>query len=207
MKVKKLVCGVGINDADYTVVKQETTVVNGKQKKKLIWICPFYQAWKNMVDRCYSIKFREHNPTYIGCTVTDEWLTFSVFKNWMMTQDWKDNQLDKDLLFEDNKVYGPETCVFVTQTVNKFTNDHGSRRGEFLIGVYWNKASEKFMSQCRDPFTKKGEYLGLFDCEQEAHKEWLKRKLELAYELADEQPDERVAEALIDRYSNYKTHN
>ena len=35
MIVKKLVCGVGINDADYVVRKDETVgYVNGKQKRK-----------------------------------------------------------------------------------------------------------------------------------------------------------------------------
>ena len=205
MKVKKLVFGVGNNDADDVVKKWESIDVDGKRKKKLIWICPFYRTWQNMLKRCYSIKFQEHNPTYIGCTVTDEWLTFSVFKNWMTTQDFEGNQLDKDLLFEGNKVYGPETCVFVSGAVNSFTIDRGNDRGEFLIGVSWHKGAGKFKVSCSNPFTKKGEHLGLFTCEQEAHQAWLKRKLELAYELSYEQLDERVAEALINRYSNYKT--
>ena len=42
----------------------------------------------------------------------------------------------------------------------------------------------RFKSQCRNPFTKKREHLGYFTCEQEAHQAWLKRKLELAKELA-----------------------
>lgn len=205
MKAKKLIHGVGINDADYAIVKFETTIVNGKQKRKLIWICPYYHTWKSMLQRCYSIKYQERRPTYIGCTVSEEWLTFSNFRVWMMTQDWQDKQLDKDLLFEGNKVYSADTCVFVTRMVNLFTTDSSAARGEFLIGVSWHKPAGKFQANCSNPFTKKGEYLGLFDCEQEAHEAWLKRKLELAKELAEIQSDERVAEALIDRYSNYKT--
>ncbi|HKM23661.1 MAG TPA: hypothetical protein VJY11_02655 [Erysipelothrix sp.] len=201
MKPKKLVCGVGINDADYAITKWGTIgYVNGEQKKKLVWACSFYKTWKNMLDRCYSVKFQERQPTYIGCTVSKEWLTFSNFKNWMMTQDWEGNHLDKDLLFEGNKVYSPETCVFVSRVVNNFTIDRGAARGEFLIGVYWHKGANKFLSQCSNPFTKKQEGLGYFDCEQEAHEAWLTRKLELAYELAAIQTDERVAEALIDWY-------
>ena len=206
MKTRKLVCGVGINNADYAVVKFETIgYVNDKLKQKLIWSCPFYRVWKSMLERCYSIKTQERSPTYNGCSVAEEWLTFSVFKNWMMTQDFEGNQLDKDLLFEGNKVYSPETCVFVTQTVNLFTCDRGASRGEWLIGVYWDKGANKFRSQCGNPFTKKPEHLGYFTCEQEAHQAWLTRKLELAYELSAIQTDERVAEALLDRYSNYKT--
>ena len=123
----------------------------------------------------------------------------------MQKQAWEDNQLDKDLLFEGNKVYSTETCVFVTQTVNSFTTDRVNDRGEWPIGVYWNKGANKFKSQCRNPLTKKNEHLGLFTCEQEAHEAWIKRKLELAKELAAIQTDPRVSEALISRYTNCKT--
>ena len=155
MKTGKLVCGVGINDSDYATRKFETIVVNGKQKRKLIWACPFYQTWKSMLERCYSTKYQDKYPTYKGCSVSKEWLTFSNFRAWMMTQDWQNNQLDKDLLFEGNKVYSSETCVFVSGIVNNFTIDRGASRGEFLIGVAWHNPAEKFQSNCRNPFTKK----------------------------------------------------
>ena len=202
MKTKKRLFGVGINDADYVVQKFETVgYVDGKRKRKQVWMYPYYLTWRDMIQRCYSAKRQERYPTYIGCAVSDEWLTFSNFKSWMVQQNWKYNQLDKDLLFEGNKLYSAETCVFVTQMVNKFANDNGAIRGEFLIGVHWHKPLEKFQAMCRNPFTKKKEHLGLFTCEQEAHKAWLKRKLELAHELAAIQTDQRIAKALIDRYS------
>ena len=200
----RLVYGVGINDADYVVEKRETVgYVNGKRKQNLVWICPFYQAWKSMIQRCYSSKYQERSPTYKGCSVSEEWLRFSNFRTWMECQDWECKQLDKDLLFESNKVYSEETCVFVSGAVNSFTIDRGNDRGECMIGVDRHKASGKFQSRCNNPFTKKGEYLGLFIDELEAHKAWLKRKLELATLLAAEQTDERVANALVERYTNY----
>ena len=155
-----------------------------------------------MIGRCYSVKIQEHQPTYKGCTVSEDWLVFTNFRDWMMAQDWEGNQLDKDILFEGNKVYSPDTCVFVTQTVNKFTTDRGASRGEWVIGVDWCKRTGKFRASCGNPFTKKQENLGLFTCELEAHEKWAKRKLELAHELAAIQTDERVAKALVDRYSH-----
>lgn len=202
MKPRKLVYGVGANDADYVVQKFETIgCADGKQKQKMVWKCPYYQAWVSMLRRCYSAKYQENKPTYNGCSASTEWHTFSSFRRWMEGQDWEGKHLDKDLLFEGNKVYSPETCVFVTPSVNNFTTERGSARGEWLIGVYWHKASEKFMARCNNPFTNKQESLGYFDCEQEAHEAWMKRKLELAHELAAIQEDLRVAKALIDRYS------
>lgn len=201
----RLVFGVGINDADYVVMKRETIgYVNGRRKQKLVWICPYYQTWKAMIERCYSTKYQKTHPTYNGCSVSEEWLRFSNFKRWMEKQDWECKQLDKDILFEGNKVYSAEACVFVTSMVNSFTIDCGSSRGEWLIGVCWNKREGKFISQCSNPFTKKQEHFGYFTCEKEAHQTWLKRKLELAHSLAAEQTDERVSKALIERYTNYK---
>lgn len=202
MKPRKLVYGVGINDADYVVMKHETIgYVDGKQKRKMVWRCPYYRAWMSMLNRCYSSKYQDSYPTYKDCTVAAEWLTFTNFKAWMEKQDFEGKHLDKDLLFEGNKIYSADSCVFVTQTVNKFANDHGAKRGSWQIGVCWNKARKMFQAQCRNPFTKKREYLGLFTCELEAHEAWLKRKLELAHELASIQTDPRIAKALIDRYS------
>lgn len=204
VKDKKLVYGVGINDADYVVEKREAFgYVNGKQKRKRVWECPYHRVWRHMLERCYSDKYQERQPTYKGCSVSEDWITFSVFKSWMEGQDWEGNQLDKDLLFEGNKIYSAETCVFVTKAVNMFTIDRGNDRGEWLLGVYWNKERSKFHSQCSNPFTKKQEHLGYFLCEKEAHQAWLKRKLELAHLLAAEQTDGRVGKALIDRYTNY----
>lgn len=203
MKTKKLVFGVGTNDADYVTRKWETIEVNGRQKRRRVWECPYYRAWYNMLQRCYSVKYQERHPTYAGCTVSEDWLTFSNFKAWMEKQKWEGLQLDKDLLFQGNKVYSAETCIFVTQTVNLFTTDRGNDRGEWLIGVDWDKAAGKFRSRCRNPFTKKQENLGYFTCEQEAHEAWVKRKLELAHELAVIQADPRIVKALIDRYSQY----
>lgn len=203
---KKLVYGMGINDADYAVRKYETNRdVNGKRKWTLVWECPYYRAWNDMLKRCYYIKYQEKQPTYKGCTVSEEWLLFSNFSGWMESQDFVGKHLDKDLLVEGNKIYSDKTCIFVTKEVNNFIVDSAASRGEWLIGACWNKRENKFISQCSNPFTKKQEHLGYFTCEIEAHQAWLKRKLELARKLAEMQTDERVAEALINRYTNYKT--
>ena len=75
MKPKKTVYGVGINDADYVVKKLETIgYIGGKRKQKLVWACPYYLAWKNMLERCYSAKLQESYPTYTDCTVSKEWI-------------------------------------------------------------------------------------------------------------------------------------
>ena len=190
--MNKLVCGVGINDADYPVSPR----VNSKKIK-----CPFYRRWENMLKRCYSAVDQAKRPTYIGCTVCDEWLTFSNFKMWMEGQEWQGKQLDKDLLVEGNRVYSPDTCVFIDIMTNSFTIDCGAARGSWPIGVILHKYNGRFSARCSNPFSKEQEHLGYFACPQEAHKAWLARKHELACQLADLQSDVRVAQALRLRYA------
>lgn len=112
-----LIYGVGVNDADYVVQKYEEVGTPSKRSRKLVWICPFYQKWTSMLCRCYSDKFKQKNKSYDGCKVSDEWLTFSNFKNWMEKQDWEGKELDKDLL-GNGKIYSPQTCLFISKSAN-----------------------------------------------------------------------------------------
>ena len=185
--------GVGTNDADYCIVKRE----KGKPKES----CPYYQVWASMLCRAYSNKYEKRYPTYKNVTVCEEWHSFMRFRAWMEQQDWQGKQLDKDILFQGNKLYSPDTCVFVDGTVNSFLLNCAASRGEWPLGVHWSERDKKFKSQCNNPFTKKKEGLGYFTCPQEAHLAWKARKHELACQLADIQTDERVAEALRSRYS------
>lgn len=197
-KRNKLVYGVGVNDASYVTEKREK--INGK--KVLLWRCPFYRTWESMLNRCYSETIHQKHPTYKDCSVCDNWLIFSNFKAWMEQQDWKGKQLDKDLLVQGNKVYSPHTCIFVDRKINLFVIDGGASRGDYMIGVCWDKSSNKFRVRCNNPFTGEGEYLGLFINELEAHLTWKSRKHELACQLADSEycNDPRLAEALKTRY-------
>lgn len=192
----KLVFGVGINDADYVIKKSLSYIEDGKRKRKQLWACPYYNKWSSMLTRCYSSKFLQKNPTYKGCSVCQEWLTFSNFKAWMETQDWEGKQLDKDILLINNKIYSPETCVFVEQKVNLFLNDLCVGN----IGSCWNSKANKYMAQCSDG--KGGnKTLGLFDTAEEAHLAWKKAKHDIAIELSYNQSDIRIREILLNRYA------
>lgn len=194
--MNRMVDGVGLNDAGYPVTAEET--IDGRRKR--LWTCPFYRAWRSMLTRCYSAKCHEKFPTYIGCSVAPEWLKFSVFREWMLAQKWDDGHLDKDLLAPGNKVYGPDTCVFVSSQINTFMSDCGAARGQWPIGVHWNKSNGKFLAKCRNPFSGKEDHLGYYTCPASAHEAWRKRKYELACQYADQQTDPRIASALRTRY-------
>lgn len=188
MKEKKLIFGVGFNDADYIT-------------RTSSWTCPFFRKWKDMLCRCYSEYEQKRSPTYLGCYVVTEWLYFSKFKLWMESQPWEGNVLDKDILVPGNKVYSPDTCVFVSTVTNGFIVEK-SKSG-LIVGV--SKHKDKYQARCGD---SQGEqkYLGVYETPELAHKAWLQYKLEQARILATKQTDVRVAKALIDRYENYRNY-
>ena len=79
-----------------------------------------YKVWKSMIERCYSTTTQERQPTYIGCTVDDDWHNFQNFALWFHTEsNYKEGlHLDKDIKIAGNKIYSEEACMFVTISNN-----------------------------------------------------------------------------------------
>ena len=196
MKKVTLVCGVGINDADYVVkTHQELPKVGGKRKRKLAWVCPYYQKWTRLIVRCYSEKFKKEWPTYKDCTMHEERLYFSKFRAWMETQDWEGKELDKDILIQGNKHYSPDTCVFVSKEVNYLFLDSAKKRGEHPIGARWCKRDKQFYAQVG--INGESKYLGMTRSVEVAHRLWQEAKMQNIKEIAERQEDTRVKGALM----------
>jgi hypothetical protein len=154
---RKLILGVGSNDANYVV----QPVIDGKQVS-----CPYYQVWISMIKRCYSNKFQSKNPTYLGCIVAKEWHKFSLFSKWMRSQDWKGKDLDKDIIIAGNKLYSPDSCLFVSHQINSLLIDSATIRGNFPQGVSFDKHSGKYKASCK--ISGKSKSLGRFMSATEA---------------------------------------
>lgn len=182
--MKKLVCGKGVNDADYNVCEYK----DGKQIQ-----CPYYAKWAKMLKRCYSPISQKKNPTYKGCTVTKGWLTFSSFRAWMIEQDHEGKELDKDILVPGNRVYGPNTCMFIPHEINSLLNDHRAARGLHPQGVDFHKASKKFRAQISK--YNKLVHIGLFPTLEQAESAYIEAKVSHIRNVAEEQTD-RLADAL-----------
>lgn len=160
--------------------------------------CPYYRLWQNMLRRCYSAAWHLRYPTYVGCSVVPEWHHLSAFMAWVQQQDWQGKQLDKDLLVPGNKVYSPDTCVFISKQVNLFLIDRARCR-RYGLGVVYHTQIGKYAAQCNQLGGGRG-HLGYFDTPEEAHEAWRTEKHRLALLLADQQTDPRVAAALRARY-------
>lgn len=173
---RKPVYGVGINDADYMIEQQ----VNGKRI-----VCPYYVTWSSMLERCYSDKFQARRPTYKGCNVCDEWLRFSAFKSWMMKHNWRGKALDKDILKQGNKIYGPQTCLFITCAINNLLNNHAAARGDYPQGV--EPLHGKYRARCS--IDGKYKHIGYFSTPEQAHEEYKKFKYKVIAKVANKQTE------------------
>lgn len=85
-----------------------------------------------------------------ACVVCDNWHNLYIFDKW-----YKENfytvpnermELDKDLIYKGNKIYSPENCVFVPQRINKLIVNAKTIRGEFPIGVYYDKQKKRYIA-------------------------------------------------------------
>jgi len=183
---RKLVQGAGVNDAWFHVTK----IINGKQVKYKP-----YQTWTGMIYRCYSSKYQEECPTYIGCTVCEEWLTFSVFEAWMLAQNFDGKALDKDIIKQGNKIYCPEYCRFVSPSLNTLLTGSDAIRGSYPMGVYWDKLNEKYRAQIK--INGKQKYLGCFRTVPEAKSVYDKAKYAEIHRHALMQSDPLIRDGLM----------
>jgi hypothetical protein len=120
-----------------------------------------YVLWTNMLKRCYSPKYQANKPTYIGCTMSNNFKQYSYFYEWCQSQicfNLLNCQLDKDLLLKDNKQYSEETCIFIPQDLNVLIIKNKSIRGHQPIGVI--KYGNNFRAQCSTHGSTK--FLGTF---------------------------------------------
>lgn len=180
--MKKLVYGFGNNDYGGKVLGEK-----------------FYQSWLGMLERCYSDKMHSKKPTYIGCSVCEEWLSLSKFKEWYDENCVDGWHLDKDLIHKHNKIYSPDNCVFVPAKINNFMTENTAAKSGRLIGT--SPYQSKFRAQVRNGLG--GVIRKVLPTELEAHMFWKETKHKLALTLIEEYPmmDTRAKDALSTRYS------
>ena len=160
------------------VGKFKTNNKNGKATK-----C--YNTWVHMLERCYNPKYHEKKPTYKSCTVDEQWHNFQNFAQWYYSNyyEFEDEKLalDKDILHKGNKMYSPETCVFLPVSINSLFIKSDKTRGEYPIGV--SKVKDKF-----EAWLSKGNKrirLGYFNTPEEAFLAYKKAKEEYIKQIAE----------------------
>lgn len=138
----KRVYGVG-----YFGIGEYVCKIDGKHTK-----C--YKTWNGMLQRCYSEALQEKYPSYKECTVCDDWLCYQVFAKWYEENYIeygcicnKGMALDKDILNKGNKIYSPDSCIFVDTRINSLFTTNKSNRGNCHIGVSkYKKVKDTYVS-------------------------------------------------------------
>lgn len=152
-----------------------------------------YATWQSIKYRCKHNRWMKDNrPTYDECSYCPEWGEFTPFEEWALKQkNWDIWQLDKDLLIAGNKVYSPETCVFVPAWLN--TLDKGSPKG-------YQIHQGKYRALMR--LDGKTKHLGMFNTAKEAQQVYIAEKLMLICRLVKDinAVDVRIFPALRAKY-------
>lgn len=155
----------------YNIALQDEEYSKIKDTKEYIY-------WKNMIKRCYSKKYQINRPTYKDCVVCDEWLTFSNFKEWFYKNYYEiENEkihLDKDIIKKGNKLYSPNTCIFVPHKINTiFLTNKSNKNNNLPIGVC-KTANGNYKATCS--VNGKNITIGTYKTIQEAESEYKKYK-------------------------------
>ena len=195
---ERRVYGVGyFGEGEYKVYDK-----NGK-------ITRVYKTWHSMLTRCYDERYYKRNPTYTNCKVCDEWHNFQNFAKWYYDNYYEVEGermcLDKDILIKHNKIYSPETCIFVPEKINVLFTKRQNDRGNNPIGTSLYK-NGKYQVHCHllNPKTgkSKNKYLGRYDTELEAFEVYKYYKEKNIKEVADYFKKE-IPNKLYDALYNY----
>jgi hypothetical protein len=180
---RKLVCGVGVFDADYSKLKDERT-------KKA------YRDWNNMLQRCYGKSNFPSKPAYKECVVCEEWHSFLKFREWFDENYIEGYVLDKDIRYAGNKMYSPQTCCYIPPFINTLLLSSRSSRGKYPIGVIKNRNG--FMAR----LCKRGKlcYIGSYYTIEEAFVAYKHERELYIKEIAQEYYDEGLIN--IDIYNS-----
>lgn len=142
--------------------KKYKSRVDGKKTKA-------YVCWSAMRLRVYSKNFQTHRPSYTGCKMCDEWHDFQVFAKWHSENYIDGFELDKDLLSGGQKVYSPETCVFLPRNINTFLSGSGKQNKTGYDGVSFIKRVNKFRASGKPFMGSKIKTIGHFYTPNEAY--------------------------------------
>ncbi len=154
---KRKVYGVGVNNL--------TATINGKAM-------PWYRAWHNMLERCYCEKLHVKQPSYIGCSVCDEWLDSAFFKAWYESNYIDGYALDKDIIKRGNKVYCPEYCSYVPRDINNLITFNQNTQTKTKTGVV--RCNDSFIARMK--VSGKNKHIGSYSTEGEAYRAYVNAK-------------------------------
>lgn len=178
---KSFVYGIGIDDLEYP---KERRSYSGNSSK-IVWLCPAYSHWRNMLQRVYHAK----THAYENVEVHADWHHFSKFKEWFDRNYVKGWHLDKDLY--GGKLYSDATCIFIPPHINQSLC--GIR--EAKTGTWFDKTRNNYQSYIT--INGKRKCIGRFRTFVEAKKIHLDNKIAWLQSILEEYPNLKDAVEFI----------
>lgn len=160
----------------------------------------YYTKWNSMLARCYNKDYHLKFPTYIGCTVCEEWLNFQNFAKWCEDNYIEKYELDKDILKLNNKLYSPENCCFIPKEINYLINNCKKQDINLPTGINKTRVGNYAVGICK---FKKIYYFGTYTSIKEAFQVYKINK-ELYIKEVAEIWKNKISENVYNRLINYK---
>lgn len=166
-----LVYGIGINDS---TEKSDQVLID---------------KWKGIIGRVRgpelgytSLNNQKVIDSYVGVEVQESWLIFSNFEKWASTKNYKDKDLDKDLL-GTGTLYSEDTCCFLPHYLNSvITVQH---KGDVpYLGVQRDGPHGKY--KVTPHLYGKKINVKRFSCALEAHRYWQETKVKIITTVASD---------------------
>lgn len=170
----------------------------------------WYNYWRAMIERVYR-KNHFAERWYEDINVCEDWHNYQNFAQWCIGNFYEilghKMNLDKDILFKGNKLYSPETCVFVPSFINMLFVMCENVRGDLPIGVYWHERDQEYRAQCSyidsETGKRKNKWLGGHDNSISAFNAYKTFKENHIRHLANYYKDS-IPEKLYDTMINYE---
>lgn len=170
--------------------------IDGKESKE-------FSTWKNMMARCHGQAAQRNRPSCLDSKHIDEWADFQVFALWCNTQpqfEYDGWHLDKDLLVQGNKEYGPETCRFVPHQLNSLLLE-GNKKADLPKGLSFHPQTKKYRVRVNNQSKKV--YDKLFKTIEDAKEAYTAVKEMLVKEQAEIWKD-KISSDIYQSLINYK---
>jgi hypothetical protein len=151
---------------------------------------PIYHIWNGIYARCYGgKKFANFavNSCYDESIMCDAWrYDKDIFAEWYSSNYYdcygETMMVDKDLLCRGNRVYAPDKCCLLPQTINSALASATKRRSfkksltgnvpKCAVGVAYDEGKKKFFARIKPFKHDRMETLHYWDTNEEAFQEY-----------------------------------
>jgi len=168
-------------------------IIDGKYIRSFVAgaVCYHTRAgilWSSMIQRVRTGSSAQTDRNLYSGT-SQEFGDFNSFAIWCNNQKGylnKDSNnkfwsLDKDIILPFNKVYSEDTCAFVPNELNCLLTYSSKTRGEYPLGVHFDKRGQKFAAQASLNGTRK--FLGYSTNAMTAHRAYQVFKIDKFSEM------------------------